>query len=443
MTAAHFCSGYRISTLGVDCGKSPPSVSRTYSTSSQGLTSRSRFSECSSEPSHTTVSQAQHVARIRTQLQNLPNELIDYILGFLDGQGPSFLNYAARPSLNLTRSISRPLKCISLTCQVLRSLTVPRLFSYACLKPSALTAFLQFVRKNDLSCRIFSVVAILDNSDNYLTHPLWWALLLKTLRNVIWFSILAPPLGLGSLLDIPVPDAESWAFNMPYHLFRLRRPLPLSFLDNKATLNAPESSLFTWSNWDQLSLNEGSCLKAYSIYEYFLRKTPSMLASVKPDPEPSDLTNCAAGMLFNRLQSFTYIAIFPFYNHVDNILKHVRQMTKLKVLVTQLSTRADVDAISDEHVDETKKVDMNDCWMELGTSYDLILHTVLYLAQQGQLQKWEAKDVSSNSGIKDELVSRTQGRLRDGWTMEAEGVWSRIHERSHPMIGDSIEIINP
>lgn len=424
---------YRITTLGVDCGKSSPSVSRAHFNSSSSFINRFSWSIPSLEQSNSPKLAAQSTFNRQIRLQNLPYELIDYILSFLDNCGPSLANYAARPSLNLTQSIPHPLKCLSLTCHTLRSLTIPRLFSFTCLDPATLSDFLSFIRSHDLNGRVFSVVAILKVSDkDHLTHPLWWARLLKTLPNVRWFSILAPPLELGSLMSISVPKAEVWAFNMPYHLLRLRRVSSPSTSENDVGVYPTEPSLFTFSEWDHLTLNEGSSLKAYSLYEYFLRKTPSLLASLKTNSEPSDLASQAASALFERLQSFTYIAIFPFYNHVDNVLKHVRRMTNLRTFVTQLSTRADVDAISDEHVDETRKVDMNDCWMELTTAYDLILHTVLYLAQEGQLQRWEAKDVSSISGIKDELVCKMEGRLGTDWIMESEGVWTRAPDTTPP-----------
>lgn len=429
MATTHLCPGYRITTSGVDCGKAPPSISRAPQSPSnpagESLPAVPPFGSL-----HGGTAVAQHNSHARIQLHNLPTELIDYIFSFLDKQAPSSSGYTARPSLNLTHSRYHPLKCLSLTCKDFRLLTVPRLFVFACLDPATLTDFLRFVQDHDLGSRVQSIVAILGDPDNYLTHPLWWARLLKSLKHVVWFSLLAPPATLGSILSVSVPQTEVWAFNMPYHLLRLHRPPPLSTLKSDSQPYGAESSLFSFCDWDELVLNEGSSLKAYSLYEYFLRETPSSFAAFKRDPKPEDRPGLTAAALFKRLQSFTYIAIFPFYNHAEEILKHVRDMTTLKTFVTQLSTRADVDAISDEHLDETKKVDMNDCWMELMTAYDLILHTVLYLAQVGQLQRWEAKDASSISAINDELVPKVQGRLGENWVMEGGGVWARAPKTS-------------
>ena len=55
-----------------------------------------------------------------------------------------------------------------------------------------------------------------------------------------------------------------------------------------------------------------------------------------------------ADAMFARLTSFSFIAIFPFYNHTDEILKSVRKMKKLQKLFVKLCPEPDSTVLNDE-----------------------------------------------------------------------------------------------
>lgn len=113
-------------------------------------------------------------------------------------------------------------------------------------------------------------------------------------------------------------------------------------------------SIFAARQWRALSVNESSSLKAYTTYEYFLRRTPSLLATL----HTRKLTT--ADSMFAELEEFNFVAIFPFYNHIDEILKSVRKMKKLRVLRTKLCPEPDSTVLNDEIEAAGGHIDVND-----------------------------------------------------------------------------------
>jgi hypothetical protein len=204
------------------------------------------------------------------RLADLPNELLDHIVDYLDTKCPSEVNWHQRPGTTLTQSQTIDLKTISRTSKHLRHLVLPRLFAHTRLDPNHCTPFLDFIRSHNLTPHITSLVAHLPGSCTHL-HPTWWSRILTTIP-IMTFTILCPPYVFAELTKTSLVSPDSWVFNMPYHALRFRQDHP--------TLSSNTAShLFTTRPWTHFSVNESSSLKAYSQYEYFLRKTPSLLAS--------------------------------------------------------------------------------------------------------------------------------------------------------------------
>ena len=169
---------------------------------------------------------------------------------------------------------------------------------------------------------------------------------------------------------------------------------------------------------DSFSINEGSSLKAYSQYEYFLRRTPSLMSAL-------NLTRSTdADAMFVNLSHFAYTAIFPFYNHVDEVLKSVRKMKNLKSFATKLCPEPDSNVVEDELADALGHIDINDAWMEFDTAYTLVAHTVIFLTVEGVLEEFHVDDVKME-GIRENLEQVVSARLQEWWVYGGNGLWKR------------------
>src|SRR6201999_225085 len=81
-------------------------------------------------------------------------------------------------SLPAASNRQNPLKNLTLTCRLIRSLTLPILFKHAVFCPLRLGDFLGFLKKHKLTQQVASVVAHLRGHYSHV-HPAWWARLLN------------------------------------------------------------------------------------------------------------------------------------------------------------------------------------------------------------------------------------------------------------------------
>lgn len=68
--------------------------------------------------------------------------------------------------------------------------------------------------------------------------------------------------------------------------------------------------------------------------------------------------------LFENIESFSFVAIFPFYNHVDDTLRGLRHMKKLKRLFIKLCPEPESRTLAEEIAATNAHIDLNDPWME-------------------------------------------------------------------------------
>jgi hypothetical protein len=194
--------------------------------------------------------------------------------------------------------------------------------------------FLEFVIKNSLQKFISSFVLLVRfdklanrwvEADKIKLSEEFWPTLFGVI-NPVELIIVSPPQALGALTSCHVPLADSPSFDSHYHYLRLRQPLtkqhltvsnarstlytfqnvteepPVGGTDletahdftedrtpqhSEATIIEPHlepweiprarsSPLFKVRPWSELLLNEGSFVKAYSTYEFWGRRPPSV-----------------------------------------------------------------------------------------------------------------------------------------------------------------------
>lgn len=218
------------------------------------------------------------------------------------------------------------------------------------------------------------------------------------------------------------------------------RKTQLRFRQDHPTLSSASNGalhLFTTRPWTHFSINESSSLKAYSQYEYFLRKTPSLLASLHHSNPHIPFST-----LLHNLRHFSYTAIFPFYNHIETILHSVRAMCNLTHLTFKLCPEPESTVIDDELHAALGHIDVNDAWMELDTAYTLITHTVIYLTAlgEGKLEEFRVDDVKME-GIRENLEDVISQRLQEWWIYAGRGAWKRKERTSQkPVQGEENEV---
>ena len=374
---------------------------------------------------------------IAMTVMDLPLELLDQILSYLDVEPPSLRALRKEPSITLTDSDAQPLKTLSLTSCSLRRLTICRLFKYARIRLDRLSIndivelssgsedindFLDFVRLNALHSHIKGLVLYTEvdlstelsptgprrsrdafgNWGFYEFAHLWRNLL--TALNPVFITMLAPPSTLALLASCDCQPRDAWAFDMPFNVLHLKQSytaLPAGWLEPPGV-----NDLFHLRDWSHCSLNEGASLKAYSTYEYFLKTTPSIALL------PFTLTA--------SFTSFDYIAIFPLHNHTKEISQLLMKMPNLERLRVQLAPEPSNSKILEDEARMGKNLHA-DMWMELDAGYTLILHTMLAMRR---LEYFESLDYALE-GLRSTLDVKFEDIRSQGWRQCGGGCWRR------------------
>ncbi|OAP55393.1 hypothetical protein AYL99_10366 [Fonsecaea erecta] len=365
------------------------------------------------------------------ELVQLPNEVLSRILFFLDTPSPFDVGILQKPSWALIpfgstsptpapSHCQHPLKNLALTCHFLRSLTLPVLFKHAVLHPHRLTDFLSFLERHSLARHVVSVAAALVLGHENHIYPPWWARLLNAVP-VTRLSVLAPPEILAGLAGTCPWSSDAWAFDMEFQILQLDQTPEAALV----TIDYDDLPDFLVARpWQNMVVNEGSSLLAYTTYEYFLRRTPSVLTALHWND------SAAGNALFANLQSFAFVAIFPFYNHVDEVFKCVRKMRQLRRLFVKLCPEPRSTVFRDEIERCDGALDVHDPWNECETSWLLIAQAVAFLTAEGQLRELQMDDIKIE-GMRQTLEESIHSVLPPPpWRYEdsVNGIWRRRND---------------
>ena len=370
------------------------------------------------------------------KLLDLPRELLDHILSYLDVEPPSLQALHQEPSITLTESKVQPLKNLSLISHSLRRLIIPCLFKFSRIRLNRLSIqaiaelssgsedineFLDFVRLKALRSHIEGLVLCtkvdLDTelsstgprqiSDSFgnrgfceFAH-LWRNLL--TVLNPLFITMVAPPSTLALLASCISKQQDAWTFDMPFHILHLKQSYTTPTVGSFKPVRVAD--LFHLRDWSHCTLNEGSSLKAYSTYEYFLKTTPS-IAILRPFKFLAWFT------------SFDYIAIFPLTSHTYEISGLFMAMPNLESMRVQLAPEPSSKILEDET--RMRKNVPADMWMELDNGYALILH---HISALGRLKHFESLDYAME-GLRPNLDAKFEDMMQ-GWRRCGEGRWIR------------------
>ncbi|KAL4785643.1 hypothetical protein BJX76DRAFT_346837 [Aspergillus varians] len=354
-------------------------------------------------------------------IESLPNELLDEIISLLSSAPPSSSRLHQPPSAHITKSRNRDLKNLSLTCSRLLDLVRPHLFSHGFFELNDANDYLSFISGSELGRYVTSVVVKagddLDAGES--SEPPWWRRLLCSLtpRRL---TVIAPPSAIGGMFGMQISQEHSWAFEIPLQIVQLEG----DWRNCKPTLSSDEhSSLLDCLPWSSMLFNESSSLKAYNHYEYFLYQIPSIFhrwSAWAYNQSPTERPHLSSSIA--NLTSLTYVAVFPFYNHVQLVLDAVEFMTSLRYLKIQLGPSQN-DRVTE--IEQRGSMDPSDCWMELATGYSLIAHAVRHLGRKSCLSKFTASDYEMEA-VRAEIDVILGHVLCDGpWTHDGHGTWTK------------------
>jgi len=180
---------------------------------------------------------------------------------------------------------------------------------------------------------------------------------------------------------------------------------------------AEYSTLFQIRPWSTLLLNEGSFLKAYSTYEFFLKQPPSILPDLVGAEAPPH-----KALISPTIRDMSYIGIFPMASHFSGLTKHCPRLDRLYV---QLVPRNDI--LDNE--EKIKQVDTNDLWMERNSCYALLMRELFHdppTDNYQYLQIFESGDAADADAW--HMAVEFVKRAGVGWEVAGDGVFTRSLE---------------
>lgn len=313
-------------------------------------------------------------------LSKLPTEILKHVFVHLDTAPPSQVYFDEFPSFQKCITTGHSLKNVSLVSHRLRTIVLDQLFAHVRAHGEGTEELILFLRRFGLVFKVESIVIEARSSPKQTDigdDPPWWYRLLDSIPATrVFFQ--CEPEGYRTLFNLPIRLDDSWAFKVPCQYIELSQSPDLH---NHLTPCNPATGLLAARPWTELKVNEGSSLAAYTSYEYFLKEIPSLLASVEYQlgaslqlwqrfagedhvSDESLNTLVATAGAFENLRSFSYIAIFPFYNHVDEILKCVSRMKSLRKLFVKLCPQLGSTVLEDAIQATEGHIDLNDPWSE-------------------------------------------------------------------------------
>lgn len=253
-------------------------------------------------------------------METLPYELLLHIFKLLDAPRASTSRLLDEPTFKLTHSAVLDLKSVSLVSRRWRKGILPKLFKHArVIVPKSnipatnlqqmIRPFLDFVAGHSLTKAVSSFTLLVEHKNiPYKLNDVTQSRAIEEFWNTLFGAIditdlliVAPVEVLAILTSCHITILDSWVLDCPCHYLRLQRPSlnrraaaddnkppeqnEVENLDNGQEVlatgtsdNAPPcpSSLFAVRPWTSLLLNEGSFIKAYRTYEFYLRSLPSV-----------------------------------------------------------------------------------------------------------------------------------------------------------------------
>ncbi|KAL8730950.1 MAG: hypothetical protein Q9166_003740 [cf. Caloplaca sp. 2 TL-2023] len=365
-------------------------------------------------------------------LCTVPTEVLDIITKHLTSEGPSSVReFRQEPSIHLLDNDHRPLKELSLTSRSLRVHVFENLFSYLRAgfrtfrpftnggeKPAkylqCLVRLSKFIRLFHLTGRVRSITMFFPE-ETRLADPIVENILATVIGgiNPNSFTVIGSPSLLCDFNHEHIGGGDEWAFGRKFDVLYLEQPKHLAGPQSTGT-HEFRGGLLKSRPWTVMRLNEGSNLPVYSSYEYYLKKTPSIIPSLV-----GARSRVSSPSLLPSLRHLDYISIFPLPSHVSKLALALRSLPQLVSLATQFLPAEDARENVLEDPAKLGKAAIADIWSETRQSYEDLAWEIGNWAAQTNLRVWTTVDVQLDV---DEIL---RPRLM-GWESTEPRVWERI-----------------
>ncbi|KAF2428363.1 hypothetical protein EJ08DRAFT_327136 [Tothia fuscella] len=220
--------------------------------------------------------------------------------------------------------------------------------------------FLAFITRNQLQCKIQSLVVYteqsissprqflgrVEHSDRGSTEETAIIRELSTLWRVIFqdvdlsrITIAAPPSTMAFLASSAEDSSDTWAFDMPMHYLSFSRELteilPAPSTTKQANFKESGGYIYGMRPWTSISYNEGCMISGYAHYEWQWKKPPRifyhLLRWVAKNENQTRLSRSPI------LRDITYISLFPYAGHVELIMQTMAELHALRHLAIKFA----------------------------------------------------------------------------------------------------------
>ena len=363
-------------------------------------------------------------------LLDLPLELIDQIISILAAEKPlSAKLLHEEPSHSLLGSDHHPLKDLSQTCRSMRGLCTPSLFSAMKVDLSRIQSFLRCSKTHALSSHADSLLFYMEPTSQAeeIRHSNIWLPMVQVLDVVkpsVMTLVFKPSL-FAEILSYELDLTNQWAFRIDHQVLQLRMSRDLAPLSKTSQETRESRNVFGMRKWTHCTFNQGSSIGAYSHYEFFFMRPPSIFIPW------SDANEHPMKCSFEHLVSLDYVAIFP-VNHMPEICVWINRMKNLKCLRVQFAPTPSNDVLDDPSA--LGKCQPGDLWQEFEDCYNALS---LHISTTWYTQATSFKDFVSldyeNPSLR-ELLDRVVGRHLAQWCSDSNrGRWTRKEEFSEKL----------
>ena len=352
-------------------------------------------------------------------LLDLPTELLDNILSLVaTKEPPSTENLHEEPSLSSLTSSNHPLKNLRRSCQLLRSLSQNNLFSFLKSKIKDIPELISFVRKQELRGRIRSLVLYASTLEEVDSATLW-SLVQDAVDAIDPSSVtfMLPPATFEAILPYQLEMEHAWAFNIPLQILRLEQNQERN-QQARLTTSGTDHKLFGLRPWVHMTFNEGSSVQAYSTYEFFSKRPPSVFYPKVSEPSFNPFPSVYKNIL-PRIVSLDYIAVFPIDRRVlpYGLFPCLKSLKHLRIRLAPTK--------SNNVLDNPKilgRCSRSDLWIELRSAY--VTFTGVWIDWARSLEDVTFLDYS-NATVREIIDSNTTNCKRANWRPTGEGRWTK------------------
>ena len=356
-------------------------------------------------------------------LTDLPEELTSHILSLIEAEDPPSKKFLhEEPSVSVLVSDHHPLKDLAQTCRLLHRLSWRALFSTMRVSIEDTDKLIDFSQKYNLRGHAQSMVLYSKDSiketggsaaDATLDTASVWSKIQTLMDEIEPFSVtlVLSPAAFDHIVPYKLNLADAWAFRIPYQILHLEQDQKTRSEPSAEPLY--DQKIFTLRPWINMTFNEGSSVPVYSNYEYFHKRTPSLVKNPRSAPK--------LGESIDRLTTLTLIAVFPIsHNEIQEFLTYLPNLQHLRVRLAP--------SASNQILDQPRTLgtcQRSDLWTELQSFYSWLINQLMVMnIWTLNLEKLSILDYPT-TGFRETINGDWMDQSLVDWHHDGQGHWVR------------------